>query len=209
VLGAVLVGCGSTSTTTTTSVTATGAVTLKVTSPTSGSVIGANSVTVTGTVTPLNAVVQIAGATVAVGNGVFTGAATLHPGKTTIPIVGSAPGQTPASTSIVIYRQSATAPATQAKPAASTPSSGSNATPGVAYAPAGSGSGQTSCGGGLSVGPDTTCAFAKNVQQTYDTDGAGDVTVYSPVTNRTYQMNCVAGDPVVCTGGNNASVYFP
>jgi hypothetical protein len=35
------------------------------------------------------------------------------------------------------------------------------------------------------------------------------VTVYSPTTDRTYTMSCSAGTPHVCTGGNNASVYFP
>lgn len=209
-LAAVIVGCGSTTTTSTTAVTAAGAVVLTVTSPTSGSVIGADNVTVTGTVTPLNAVVQVGGVAAAVGNGVFTGPAPLHSGKTTIPIVGSAPGETPASTSVVVYRQSTAAAApTPAKPAAKPASSSSNATPGVAHAAPGSGSGETSCGGGLQVGPNTSCAFAQNVQQSYDSSGAGEVSVYSPVTNQSYEMNCVPGDPVVCTGGNNAAVYFP
>jgi hypothetical protein len=208
-LATALAACGSTTTTTTTAVTATGAVTLTVTSPTSGSVIGADSVTVTGTVTPINAVVQIAGTAAAIGNGVFTGAATLHSGKTTIPIVGSAPGETPASTSIVVYSETPAAAAAQPKPAAKPATATSSATPGVAYESPGSGAGETSCGNGLQVGPDTTCAFAQNVEQSYDNSGAGEQTVYSPVTHQTYEMNCVPGNPVVCTGGNNASVYFP
>jgi hypothetical protein len=206
-----LAGCGTT-TTTTTSVTASGAVVVTVSSPTSGSVIGSDGVTIRGTVTPLNAVVQIQGRPAAVGNGVFTGPATLHPGKDTISIIGSAPNETPDATSIVIYRQPASSSKPQAQPSSSSPTA-STATPAIAGAApgseAGSGVGETSCGGGLAVGPDTSCAFAANVQQAYDSDGPGEVSVYSPVTNRTYEMDCVAGSQVICTGGNNASVYFP
>lgn len=205
-LAVLLTGCGSTTTTTTTAVTATGGVTVTVSSPTSGSVIGADTVTIRGTVTPLNAVVQIQGKSAAVGNGVFTGPATLHSGKTTIAIIGSAPDEAPDATSLVVYRQPPTGRSvTQAKPA----SSASTATPGVAAAAPGSGSAETQCGGGLAVGPDTSCAFAQNVQAGYDGRGPGEESVYSPVTSQTYEMDCVAGNQVVCTGGNNAAVYFP
>lgn len=81
-------------------------VTVVVTSPTSGSVIAADNVTVRGTVTPTNATVQIQGQPAAVGNGVFTGTATLHPGKTTIDVIGSAPGMTPGSTSVAVTQLS-------------------------------------------------------------------------------------------------------
>lgn len=72
--------------------------------------------------------------------------------------------------------------------------------------------GGTSCGGGLSVGPKTTCAFAANVENDYYNEigtGAGSVLSYSPVTERLYTMYCTAGTPHECTGGNDASVYFP
>ena len=84
-------------------------------------------------------------------------------------------------------------------------------TPGTAYAPPSGGGGQTPCGGGLSVGPNTTCAFAENVRSAYGASGPGTVAVFSPVTNQTYSMTCnnQAKSGVVCTGGNNASVYFP
>jgi hypothetical protein len=75
--------------------------------------------------------------------------------------------------------------------------------------PAGGG---TSCGGSLSVGPNTTCAFAENVEYEYLAEigsGTGTVTVYSPVTEKLYSMYCTAGEPHECTGGNGASVYFP
>jgi hypothetical protein len=98
-------GCGSAATPRTSSVGA-GIVSVAVTSPTGGSVIAANNVTVRGTVSPPNAVVQIQGQPAAVGNGVFTGTATLHGGKTTIDVIGSAPGATPGATSVAVTQQS-------------------------------------------------------------------------------------------------------
>jgi hypothetical protein len=72
-------------------------------------------------------------------------------------------------------------------------------------------SGTRYCGGDLSVGPNTSCPFAQNVRDAYAGSGGGNVTVsaYSPATNRDYLMYCSGGSPHVCTGGNNASVYFP
>jgi hypothetical protein len=75
-----------------------------------------------------------------------------------------------------------------------------------------SASGSSSCGGGLSVGPNTTCAFAENVENAYFAEigsGTGTVVSYSPATGKVYSMYCTAGEPHECTGGNNASVYFP
>ncbi len=72
--------------------------------------------------------------------------------------------------------------------------------------------GSSSCGGGLSVGPSTTCAFAENVENDYYAEigvGPGTVVSYSPATERLYSMYCTAGTPHECTGGNNASVFFP
>lgn len=85
-------------------------------------------------------------------------------------------------------------------PAGSAPSGSSTAT------------GTSSCGGELSVGPATTCPFAENVRTAYGEElgsGSGIVYAYSPVTEKLYEMECTAGTPHVCTGGNNASVYFP
>jgi hypothetical protein len=73
-------------------------------------------------------------------------------------------------------------------------------------------SGGTSCGGGLSVGSNTTCAFAENVEYQYYAEigsGSGSVSAYSPATERVYSMYCTAGAPHECTGGNSASVFFP
>jgi heat shock protein HslJ len=199
-LALALSGCGSTTTTTTSAENAS-AVTVALTSPTGGSVIAADQVIVRGTVSPANATVQVQGQPAAVGNGVFTGTATLHGGKTTIDVIGSAPGATPDSTTVMVARQSNGGTATTSHPAPAA------ATPAIAYA--GSGSGETACGGELSVGPDTTCAFAEDVRSAYDNTGPGTVIAYSPVTKRTYAMSCSTGDAVVCTGGDNASVYFP
>jgi Glucodextranase, domain B len=195
-------GCGSTATTTTTtSAEGASAVTVALTSPTSGSVIAADQVIVRGTVSPANAVVQVQGQPATVGNGVFTGTATLHGGKTTIDVIGSAPGAAPDSTSIMVDRQSAGGTAATPRPASAA------VTPAIAYS--GNGSGETACGNDLAVGPDTTCSFAENVRSAYDGTGPGTVMAYSPVTDRTYAMSCSAGAAVVCTGANNASVYFP
>jgi hypothetical protein len=103
----VLQACGSSSSTATNSAAA-GPVTVVVTSPTSGSVIAGSNVVVRGTVSPPNATVQIQGQPAAVGNGVFTGTAALHAGKTTIDVIGSAPGSSPGSTSIVVNQPSTT-----------------------------------------------------------------------------------------------------
>lgn len=92
-----------------------------------------------------------------------------------------------------------------------------NGRPSTAPPPSSSGSpaasgGNSSCGGGLSVGPNTSCGFAANVEADYFSEigsGSGSVYSYSPTTGRYYTMYCSAGSPHVCTGGNNASVYFP
>ena len=65
----------------------------------------------------------------------------------------------------------------------------------------------------------TTCQFAMNVRDSYDSDGGPVVNAYSPVTGETYQMVCHSGysatlangttvDSVRCTGGNNAVVIL-
>jgi hypothetical protein len=90
------------------------------------------------------------------------------------------------------------------------PSQGSPPPPSESNSTASSGS--TSCGGSLSVGPSTTCGFAANVEHDYYSEigsGSGSVYSYSPTTGRYYTMYCSAGAPHICTGGNDASVYFP
>jgi hypothetical protein len=97
-----------------------------------------------------------------------------------------------------------------AKTPTSTASPASPASPAQPAQPAQPAGTSTSCGGTVSAGPNTTCAFALNVAAEYFTQGGGTrtVLVYSPVTNQDYSMSCVAGVPTVCRGGNNAVVYI-
>lgn len=69
--------------------------------------------------------------------------------------------------------------------------------------------GSTACGDGLSVNSVTSCPFARNVKDAYEGGGgAAVIDVYSPVTKRTYTMDCTDGVPTICRGGNGAIVYI-
>ena len=76
-----------------------------------------------------------------------------------------------------------------------------------------SGSGTaTACGDGIYAGASTSCAFAMNVVGEYGSNpGASTIRAYSPVTDQFYTLSCgtAANGGHVCTGGNNAAVYFP
>lgn len=70
----------------------------------------------------------------------------------------------------------------------------------------------TACGDGIYAGANTSCAFAMNVVGEYGSNpGASTIEAYSPVTGQYYLMSCgtAANGGHVCTGGNNAAVYFP
>jgi serine/threonine protein kinase len=70
-------------------------------------------------------------------------------------------------------------------------------------------SGAKPCGGGVSVGPATTCPFARNVQRAFDaSDGSATIDAYSPVTGETYTMHCTGSPTTVCRGGKDAAVYL-
>ena len=199
VLAVCVEGCGGSTTTTTTTRSGQGAVTVEIVSPSSGTVINANNATIRGTVSPVNATVEVDGSPVQVGDGVFAATVPLGSGSTRVDVIASATGMTPSSTSIVLSREGASSAPTAT---GTTSTASSN----VADAQ----SDQTSCGGGLYVGPHTTCAFAQNVEQSYDENGDGTYSVYSPVTSQTYSMDCEPdGTEVQCLGGNDASVYFP
>lgn len=88
-------------------------------------------------------------------------------------------------------------------------SSSSSAAP--AASTSSSGGGQTACGGGVTAGANTSCAFAMNVAGEYGSNpGASSIMAYSPVTGQLYEMKCSpSGGGTVCAGGNNASVYIP
>ena len=81
----------------------------------------------------------------------------------------------------------------------------------AASAPAASSSvSGTSCGSGTYVNSVTTCPFAENVRsEFYDEDEDSTISVFSPVTDRSYSIYCTQGSPHVCTGGNSARVTFP
>lgn len=96
IAGVCLIGCGSSGGP------ADRGVTVVAISPANGSTSRADEIPVRGTVTPANAEVQIQGQPAAVGNGVFTGRAHLHSGKTSIDIIASAPGTAPGSATISV-----------------------------------------------------------------------------------------------------------
>lgn len=86
-----------------------------------------------------------------------------------------------------------------------------NPPPTTGQAPAPPESSHSSCGGSLSVGPDTTCAFAENVRAEYESEigaGSGTVYAYSPANNEIYEMFCTPA-PHECSGAIDATVYFP
>lgn len=83
--------------------------------------------------------------------------------------------------------------------------------PPAEQAPSAPTSERTSCGGSLSVGPDTTCGFAENVRAEYENEigeGSGTVFAYSEANEEIYEMFCTAA-PHECTGAINATVFFP
>ena len=84
-------------------------------------------------------------------------------------------------------RAQAAAARRAAAQAAAAGSGTSTSTPTASAPPAAVATG-TDCGGGLHVGPNTTCAFAQNVQQAwYAAPGTvNTLQVYSPVTGLTY-----------------------
>ena len=91
----------------------------------------------------------------------------------------------------------------------SEPDSGGSEPDQTAPAPAAP-SANASCGNSVSVGPNTSCPFAHEVRAAYEqSGGASTIQAYSSVTGVTYTMSCTAGSPHACTGGNDASVYFP
>lgn len=64
----------------------------------------------------------------------------------------------------------------------------------------------------VAAGGNTSCPFASAVHDAYIGQGGNGsgatLQVTSPTTNQSYTMTCQAGNPVVCTGGNNAQVLL-
>jgi hypothetical protein len=61
----------------------------------------------------------------------------------------------------------------------------------------------------LWVNRHTSCPFAGNTRSAYaESGGADNIQVYSPVTGVTYAMACSGTSLVLCSGGNEAKVWF-
>jgi hypothetical protein len=178
---------------------------VQITAPVDGSDVRGNRVTVRGTVSPPDAAVQVLGQPAQVGNNLFSSSVALHSGANHIDVVATAPGANPTTTAVTVIRSgNGKVKVTPAPSNTGTATGGGSGGGG-----GGGGGGRTDCGGGLTAGPNTTCAFARNVLSAYRRTGGGTVQVYSPATGQTYSMSCTSSPPHVCTGANNASVYFP
>ena len=69
--------------------------------------------------------------------------------------------------------------------------------------------GAESCGSGVYVDSATTsCAFGRNVAADYYSSPSNTFESFSPTTGESYEMTCSGPPPIVCTGGNNATVYL-
>ena len=69
--------------------------------------------------------------------------------------------------------------------------------------------GSESCGDGVYVeGSTTSCAFGRNVAADYYSSPGNTFESFSPTTGQSYEMTCTGPPPIVCTGGNNATVYL-
>ncbi|MGO9793938.1 MAG: hypothetical protein ACLP8S_31800 [Solirubrobacteraceae bacterium] len=198
-VAALLSGCGGSGAVTRTSTILAPRVVVKITSPANGASVGSENVTVTGTVDPAGASVNVNGDEAAVNGRTFVRRVSVPAtGQSTIEAIATAPERSPGAAAILVSS------------AANGGSAGGGSAGGGASAPSGGvPTDSTSCGGGLSVGPSTGCAFARNVQAAYMGHGAGTYPVYSPVTKRLYAMTCTAATVLVtCQGANSAYVYF-
>jgi hypothetical protein len=177
---------------------------VQITSPSDGTVVRTARITVRGTVSPPDAAVQVLGRPAQVANSLFSSSVSLHAGTNDVDVVATAPGTDPTTTAVTVIR-SKRSRANRTRPTVNTAPSGGNAPQSGGNAPPSG----TSCGDGITAGPNTSCPFARNVVSAYRETGGGTVRVYSPVTRKTYSMSCTSSPPHVCTGANNASVYFP
>ena len=65
------------------------------------------------------------------------------------------------------------------------------------------------CGAGVFVDASTTsCEFGLNVAEDYFSVPGNTFESFSPATDDTYTMTCSGPPPIVCTGGNGATVYI-
>jgi hypothetical protein len=180
---------------------------VQVTAPVDGSSVRTKRITIRGTVSPADAAVQVLGQPAQVVNNLFSSSVSLHSGDNHIDVVATAPGADPTTTAVTVIRR-------KAGRGRGSRGGGSGRRGSTGGGSGGGGStggdpGRPSCGAGITVGPNTSCEFARNVVSAYRRTGGGTVRVYSPVTGQTYSMSCTSSPPHVCTGANNASVYFP
>lgn len=192
---------------------------LRVLTPADGSSTSADRMTVRGTITPENAAVEVAGQSAQVNAGVFTTSVPLRPGSNQLDVVATVEGGTPVSTTVAVTREklsTASTSATQQPQSAPSQLPASDSSPVASSSPASNASSAdrsspegTDCGGGLHAGPNTTCPFAENVRAAYDEAPGAYVQAYSPVTNKSYSMDCTpVGAGVSCHGGNDATVSW-
>jgi hypothetical protein len=151
-------------------------------------------------VSPADASIQVLGRSAQVANGLFSSSVALHAGTNDIDVVATAPDTDPTTTAVTVIRSKRK----KSKQQAPTGNDSAPAPSSNTQTPSG-----TNCGAGITAGTNTTCPFARNVVAAYERTGGGTVRVYSPVTRKTYLMSCTSSPPHVCTGANNASVYFP
>ncbi|MGO9972271.1 MAG: hypothetical protein ACLP01_05575 [Solirubrobacteraceae bacterium] len=198
VAAALLSGCGSSSTVTRTSTSLAPRVVVRITSPANGASVDGGNVTVTGTVDPAGASVNVNGDQASVSGGTFVRRVSVPAtGQSTIEAIATAPERSPGAAAILVSS------------AANGGSAGGPAGGGASGTSGGAPTDSSSCGGGLSVGPSTSCAFARKVQAAYMGQGAGTYQVYSPVTKQQYAMTCMASNVIVtCQGASSAYVYF-
>ena len=170
-------------------------VALTITSPRASTRVSGSRVTVAGTVVPSDATVDVASwrATVSSG-GRFSVRAKVGEGTTTIDVIARAPARSPSESAIVITHSG--------KAAGGSSSADGNFAGGIPVT-------STSCGGGLSVSVNTSCAFARNVQAAYEGKGADTYMIYNPLTKQRYSMTCKTGAVlVICRGAQSAYLYF-
>jgi hypothetical protein len=200
---ALLSGCGSSSTVTRTSTILAPRVVVKITSPANGASVGGENVTVTGTVDPAGASVNVNGDQAAVSGRTFAQRVSVPAtGQSTIEAIATAPERSPGAAAILVSSAAGGG-------AAGGSAGGGSAGGGASATSGGVPTDSASCGGGLSVGPSTSCAFARNVQAVYMGHGPGTYMVLSPVTKQRYAMTCTAATVfVTCQGASSADVYF-
>jgi hypothetical protein len=111
------------------------------------------------------------------------------------------------------HGKSTTSTVASSEPATSLPTTAARPAPHPRHRPPGGH--YKPCDQNISVGPDTTCAFADNVFRAFASEAENGseeatVTADSPVTHKSYVMACHTSDgTTLCTGGNSARVRFP